>query len=105
MQLLQLRKLTELLREAESLEAVVDLANLLEEATDGVEELFDEVSYQPRRPGPLIHRRVQLGGQKRIPEATFTIDADFRDIDNAEYWRQRDEFQAEVDSRYPLPGE
>ena len=57
------------------------------------------------RPAPQVHMRVQVGGQKRVPEATFTIDADIRDVTLEDYFEQRDKFQAMVDERYPLAKE
>ena len=57
---------------------------------------------QDSRPAPQIHFRVNVSGLKRVPDATFAIDGDIRDVDMDEFWKQRDAFQQEVDRRYPL---
>ena len=57
------------------------------------------------RPAPQVHFRVNVSGLKRVPDATFTIDGDIRDVDMDDFFAQRDRFQAEVDERYPLPSE
>ncbi len=54
------------------------------------------------RPAPQVHFRCNVQGLKRVPDATFTMDGDIRDMDMAEFWKQRDAFQREVDRRFPL---
>lgn len=58
---------------------------------------------QDSRPAPQIHYRVNVSGMKRTPDATVTMDGDIRDVDLIYFWAIQDEFQAEVDERYPLP--
>ena len=54
--------------------------------------------------GPVqVHFRVNISGLKRVPDATFTVDGDIRDVHPALFWAAHDAFQAEVDKRYPLP--
>lgn len=54
------------------------------------------------RPAPQVHYRVNVAGLKRVPDATFTVEGDVRDVNMAEFWEQRDAFQREVDRRFPL---
>ena len=58
--------------------------------------------YSGKRDAPQVHYRCNVQGQKRVPDATFTLEGDDRDINVVEFWRRRDEFQREVDRRYPL---
>ena len=58
--------------------------------------------YEEKREPPQVHYRVNVQGQKRVPDATFTLEGDDRDIDVQEFWQRHDEFQREVDRRYPL---
>ena len=84
----------------------------LEDDANQLEELADELAVieeenhpwsNDTRPAPQVHRRCNVSGLKRVPDATFTIDGDIRDVNSADFWRQQEEFQAEVDARYPLP--
>ncbi len=54
------------------------------------------------RPAPQVHFRVNVSGLKRVPDATFTMEGDIRDLNPTEFWANRDAFQREVDLRYPL---
>jgi len=56
------------------------------------------------RPAPQIHYRINVSGLKRVPDATFTIDGDCRDVSLESYIDQEQAFRAEVDRLYPLAG-
>ena len=74
---------------------------------DAIAHQFDSIllmaQYEEKRPAPQVHFRVNIGGLKRVPDATFTMDGDMRDIDQEMFFEAHDRFQAEVDQRYPLP--
>ncbi len=74
-----------------------DLMDDLEEASNHESSWSND-----SRPAPQVHFRCNVQGLKRVPDATFTMDGDIRDMDMAEFWKQRDAFQREVDRRFPL---
>ena len=83
-----------------------ELAKQLFGMADRLErEAFQRSSWShDARPAPQIHFRVNVSGLKRVPDATFTMDGDIRDMDLGSYIEAQTAFQAEVDRLYPLPG-
>ena len=100
---------------AESLNTMAESVRpFLEDDANKLEDLADELNAieeekhpwsNDTRPAPQVHFRVNVSGLKRVPDATFTMDGDIRDIDMDNFFELQDRFQAEVDARYPLPSE
>ena len=78
--------------------------DILDQIIDDLGDITKGQEYWTRdhRDAPQVHFRVNVSGLKRTPDATFTMDGDIRDVDMAEFWKQRDAFQREVDKRFPL---
>lgn len=77
---------------------------LLEEAID--KAIIDDQSWsRDNRSAPQIHFRLNVSGLKRVPDATFTMDGDIRDLGMYGFFERQIEFQAKVDELYPLPVE
>ena len=83
-----------------------EMADYLHGMADEVAALYHAPNWsKDSRPAPQVHFRVNVSGLKRVPDATFTMDGDIRDVDMDEFFAQRDRFQAEVDERYPITNE